>query len=129
MGYPTLSHPIHGTIVLPRGHVFPHRFPTEFNQRRAIAENRLIARVAILGPPYEPLSGIHFELVPLATFMAVRAFIKAMPASADTFEFTDQDGTVYPKVRWWPPDGESIFDWIETTDGLYSGDLPLRIEA
>lgn len=129
MAYVILSKTGVTTVTLSRGHLFPHRHPTQIQQRRIEAENRQVVRVVTTGERLRWLM-LHLERLPLADYTALLAFFDDPLVNWSAFPFTvmDVDGTSYT-VRWWPEGGEATFDFPEVAYQLYSGDLPLRIEA
>src|ERR1700747_45648 len=116
------------TLVFSRGNLYPVRRPKMYHQLRAQSEAGVV-RVSTLRVP-ETLFVLHFERLPEADFLALDAWLAAAPVtgSAEPSPYTDVADTG-PTVPWWPSDGDATFDMVQVAFGLYTVDLPLRLEV
>lgn len=124
MPYPFFSQSGIATLVFSRGSLFPTKREDQFNQIVGVSEAGLI-RVATLSPPVM-METLHFERLPVADYVALRAWVRHPLVRGKAFPFTyTNEGGISALVRWW----SDTFSMPEVASGLYTVDIVLRHEV
>ena len=126
MPLPSFSRTGVTTLTFSRGDAFPRA--QEGDERQIVGESEAgTVRIATLSDPVEwiVLDFAQRTLLPNADYVNLGVFLKnsLINFKANTFTFTDTDGTAYT-VRYWT----GYYGFTKTSSVLWQGTLTLRKE-